>query len=50
MTSRKYKKGDRLVYPHHGACTVEKIEKMTAFDVKQDYLKLSRQRRVGGSS
>ena len=40
MTVRKYKKGDRLVYPHHGACTVEKIEKMTAFDVKQDYLKL----------
>ena len=40
MTARKYKKGDRLVYPHHGACTVEKIEKMTAFDVKQDYLKL----------
>ena len=38
--ARKYKKGDRLVYPHHGACTVEKIEKMTAFDVRQDYLKL----------
>src|ERR1700735_1323676 len=40
MTVRKYKKGDRLVYPHHGACTGEKIEKMTAFDVKQDYLKI----------
>ena len=40
MATHKYKKGDRLVYPHHGACTVEKIEKMTAFDVKQDYLKL----------
>ena len=40
MAERKYKKGDRLVYPHHGACTVEKIEKMTAFEVRQDYLKL----------
>ena len=40
MAPRKYKKGDSLVYPHHGACTVEKIEKMTAFDIKQDYLKL----------
>ena len=38
MAERKYKKGDRLVYPHHGACTVEKIEKMTAFEVRQDYL------------
>jgi len=25
MATHKYKKGDRLVYPHHGACTVEKI-------------------------
>ena len=40
MATHKYKKGDRLVYPHHGACTVLKVEKITAFDVKQDYLKL----------
>jgi CarD family transcriptional regulator len=40
VTERKYKKGDRLVYPHHGACTVEKIEKIEAFGVKQEYLKL----------
>ena len=25
MAPRKYKKGDRLVYPHHGACTVETV-------------------------
>ena len=31
MTVRKFKKGDKLVYPHHGACIVEKIEKRTAF-------------------
>ena len=40
MAVQKYKKGDRLVYPHHGACTVEKVEKKEAFGVKQDYLKL----------
>src|SRR6204780_2170473 len=34
----KYKKGDRLIYPHHGACTVEQISKISAFDVKQEYL------------
>ena len=39
-TTRKYKKGDRLVYPHHGACVVEKVEKKEAFGQKQDYLKL----------
>jgi hypothetical protein len=36
----KYKKGDRLIYPHHGACTVEKISSLSAFDVKQEYLTL----------
>jgi CarD family transcriptional regulator len=36
----KYKKGDRLIYPHHGACTVEKISNLAAFDVKQEYLTL----------
>jgi CarD family transcriptional regulator len=40
MAVQKYKKGDRLVYTHHGACTVEKVEKKEAFGVKQDYLKL----------
>ena len=40
MTDRKFKKGDRLVYPHHGACTVLKVEKKEAFGIKQDYLKL----------
>jgi CarD family transcriptional regulator len=34
----KYKKGDRLIYPHHGACTVEQISKISAFDVNQEYL------------
>ena len=34
----KYKKGDRLIYPHHGACTVEQISKISAFDTKQEYL------------
>ena len=36
----RYKKGDRLIYPHHGACTVEKISNLSAFDVKQEYLTL----------
>ena len=36
----RYKKGDRLIYPHHGACTVEKISNLAAFDVKQEYLTL----------
>lgn len=36
----RYKKGDRLIYPHHGACTVEKISNIAAFDVKQEYLTL----------
>jgi CarD family transcriptional regulator len=38
--TRKFKKGDKVVYPHHGACIVEKIEKREAFGKKQDYLKL----------
>lgn len=40
VTTQKFKKGDRLVYPHHGACTVIKVEKREAFGTKQDYLKL----------
>jgi CarD family transcriptional regulator len=36
----KYRKGDRLIYPHHGACTIEQISKIAAFDVKQEYLTL----------
>jgi CarD family transcriptional regulator len=38
--TRKFKKGDKVVYPHHGACIVEKVEKREAFGKKQDYLKL----------
>ena len=38
--TRKFKKGDKVVYPHHGACIVEKVEKREAFGKKQVYLKL----------
>src|SRR3974377_2013479 len=38
--TQKFKKGDKVVYPHHGACIVEKVEKREAFGKKQDYLKL----------
>ncbi len=30
--------GDKVVYPHHGAATIEKREKKTAFGKRQDYL------------
>jgi CarD family transcriptional regulator len=30
--------GDKVVYPHHGAATIEKREKVEAFGKKQDYL------------
>jgi RNA polymerase-interacting CarD/CdnL/TRCF family regulator len=36
----RYKKGDHLIYPHHGACTVEKFGNLAASDVKQEYLTL----------
>ena len=32
--------GDKVVYPHHGAATIEKREKKEAFGKKQDYLVL----------
>ena len=32
--------GDKVVYPHHGAATIEKREKKTAFGKRQDYLVL----------
>ena len=32
--------GDKVVYPHHGAATIEKREKKDAFGKKQDYLVL----------
>ncbi|MFM8506590.1 MAG: CarD family transcriptional regulator, partial [Actinomycetota bacterium] len=35
---KKFKKGDTVIYPQHGACTVKAIKRMRAFDVVQDYL------------
>lgn len=32
--------GDKVVYPHHGAATIEKREKKDAFGEKRDYLVL----------
>lgn len=32
--------GDKVVYPHHGAATIERREKKDAFGKKQDYLVL----------
>ena len=32
--------GDKVVYPHHGAATIEKRERREAFGKKQDYLVL----------
>ena len=32
--------GDKVVYPHHGAATIEKKEKKDVFGKKQDYLVL----------
>ncbi len=34
----KFKKGDVLIYPQHGACTVQGTKKMEFFGEKQDYL------------
>ncbi len=35
---KKFKKGDTVIYPQHGACTVKAIKRIRAFDVMQDYL------------
>ncbi|MFM8956238.1 MAG: CarD family transcriptional regulator, partial [Actinomycetota bacterium] len=35
---KKFRKGDTVIYPQHGACTVKAIKRMRAFDVVQDYL------------
>ena len=32
--------GDKVVYPHHGAATIERREKKEAFGEKRDYLVL----------
>ena len=32
--------GDKVVYPHHGAATIEKREKMVAFGEEREYLVL----------
>jgi CarD family transcriptional regulator len=34
----KFKKGDTVIYPQHGACIVQGIEKMTAFGETKDYI------------
>ena len=36
----KFKKGETVIYPQHGACTVVKTEKIEAFGQVQDYLVL----------
>ncbi len=34
----KFKKGDTVIYPQHGACIVQGTKKMTVFDETQEYL------------
>jgi CarD family transcriptional regulator len=34
----KFKKGETVIYPQHGACIVKGIKKMEAFGEKRDYL------------
>ncbi len=34
----KFKKGDTVIYPQHGACTVLRTEKKEAFGTTQEYL------------
>jgi CarD family transcriptional regulator len=34
----KFKRGDTVIYPQHGACLVEGVEKKTAFGETKDYL------------
>ena len=36
----KFKRGDTVIYPQHGACIVEGVEKKTAFGETRDYLVL----------
>jgi CarD family transcriptional regulator len=35
---KKFKKGDTIIYPQHGACIVKGVKRMRAFDVVQEYL------------
>ena len=32
-----FRVGDKVVYPHHGAATIEKLEKKELFGEKRDY-------------
>jgi len=34
----KFKKGDTVIYPQHGACIVHGIKRMKAFGAVQEYL------------
>ena len=34
----KFKKGDTIIYPQHGACIVMGTKKMDAFGASQEYL------------
>ncbi len=34
----KFKKGETVIYPQHGACVVQGTKKMEFFGEKQDYL------------
>ena len=34
----KFKKGDTVIYPQHGACIVQGTKKMEAFGATQEYL------------
>ena len=36
----KFKKGDTVIYPQHGACIVQGTKKMEAFGTTEDYLVL----------
>ncbi len=38
MAIKKFKKGDTIIYPQHGACIVKGVKRMRAFDVVQEYL------------
>ena len=38
MAIKKFKKGDTVIYPQHGACIVKGVKRMRAFDVVQEYL------------
>ncbi|MET0662576.1 MAG: CarD family transcriptional regulator, partial [Ilumatobacteraceae bacterium] len=34
----KFKKGETVIYPQHGACVVQGTKKMEFFGEKQEYL------------